>query len=205
MKITPRWIAVFAKPTQVPVYVNDCRLVVTMMTGNVYFPTPTPPLAQVTGHIEILDAHEQAARKGGMGTFEQRDASLAVLQSDMRQVKAHVQSVADAHPYAEAELIIKSAGMGIAKKRTWSKPPVAVKHGKIPGRVVLRAKALPGPVQYLWQMSTNQETWIDLEETFMSETSVDGLTPATVCYFRLRTLTKHGLSDWSQTVSIIVH
>lgn len=205
MKTAPRWIVVFAEPKQVPVYINDCRLVVTMMTGNAYFPTPTPPLALVTAHIDTLDAHELLARKGGVGLFEQRDASLNVLQIDMRLVKAHVQSVADAHPYAEAESIIKSAGMGVARRRTWTKPDVAAQHGKIPGRVVLRAKALPGPVQYRWQMSTDQQTWIDLEETFKAETIVDGLTPATVHHFRLRTVTRDGLSGWSQVVSIIVH
>ena len=205
MKTAPRWIAVFAKPTQVPVYINNCRLVVTMMTGNPYFPTPTPPLALVTTHIDTLDAHELLARKGGVGLFEQRDASLGVLQIDMRLVKAHVQSVADAHPHAEAESIIKSAGMGVGKKPTRTKATIAAKHGEIPGRVVLRAKALPGPVQYRWQMSTDQQTWTDLEETFKAETTVDGLMPATVHYFRLWTVTRHGLSGWSQVVSIVVH
>jgi hypothetical protein len=95
--------------------------------------------------------------------------------------------------------------MNVAKQRTWTKPPIVAKHGDAPGKVVLDAKALPKPVQYRWQMSTDQQTWTDLGETFKTKTIVEGLVPATFYSFRLRTVTNSGPSDWSAPVTIIAH
>ena len=122
----------------------------------------------------------------------------------MRLLKAYVQSVADANA-AESESIIKSVGMDVGQNSSRTKPTIAVKQGKAPGSVVLEAKALPRPVQYRWQMSTDQKTWTDLPETFKAKTTIYGLTPATVYSFRLRTVTNDGPSDWSVVVSTIVH
>ncbi|HZF55621.1 MAG TPA: fibronectin type III domain-containing protein [Polyangiaceae bacterium] len=69
--------------------------------------------------------------------------------------------------------------------------------------MVLDAKALPQPVQYRWQMSTDQQTWTDLPETFRTKSVVKGLVPATIYSFRLRTVTNNGPSEWSPPVSII--
>jgi hypothetical protein len=60
-------------------------------------------------------------------------------------------------------------------------------------------------VQYRWQMSTDQQTWTDLPESFKTKTTVEGLAPATTYAFRLRTVTKSGPSDWSPPVTIIAH
>ena len=204
MNTLPRSIAVFPNTKQVPQYLTNCRLVVTMVTGNKNLPTPTPPLAQLSAHLDLLEAAEELALKGGMGAVQQRDVDLEAVRNDMRLLKAYVQSVADANA-TEAESIIKSAGMGIGKKSTRTKPAIAAKQGKVPGRVVLEAKALPRPVQYRWQMSSDQKSWTDLPESFNATITVDGLTPATYYYFRLRTVTRAGPSDWSVVVSIIVH
>ena len=204
MNTLPRSIAVFPHNKQVPLYLTNCRLVVTMMTSNKNLPTPTPPLAQLTAHLDLLVAAEELAHKGGMGAVEQRDVALGAVRNDMRLLKAYVQSVADANA-TEAESLIKSAGMDVKKKRTRTKPSVEARWGKAPGTVVIEAKALPPPVQYRWQMSTDQNTWTDLPETFKAKVTVSGLTPVTVYHFRLRTVTNDGLSSSSVVVSIIVH
>jgi len=204
MRSVPRFIAVFPENNQIPQYMADCRLVVTMMTSNKNLLNPMPALPQISSHLDTLEADEELARKKGKGAAQQRDVSLGVLRSDMRLLKAYAQSVADANP-TEAEAIIRSAGMGVGKKSTRTKPSVGARQGNAPGRVVLDARALPRPVQYRWQMSTDQTTWTDLPDTFNASTTVDGLTAATVVYFRLRTITRNGPSDWSAVVNLIVH
>ena len=52
-------------------------------------------------------------------------------------------------------------------------------------------------------MSTDQKTWTDLPETFKTRTTVEGLLPATVYSFRLRTVTNNGPSEWSSSVSVL--
>jgi hypothetical protein len=185
-------------------YLTSCRFILGMVAGNPNCPNPIPPIPQVSAHLDALEASEAAAGRRIPGAIQQRNADLRTVRSDMRLLKAYLQSTADANP-AEAEVIIKSAGMSIRKKRARTLLPVSAKQGKVTGKVVLRAKALPQPVQYRWQMSTDQKTWIDLPESFQSKAEVDGLTPATIYYFRLRTVTRDGLSEWSTPVSVIAH
>jgi hypothetical protein len=190
-------------PENVTRYLLACRLIVTMMTGNPSFPAPTPPLADVSADLDALEASEELARRGGKGVTKQRDVALRKTHNKMNMLKAYVQSVANAE--AEAEAIVLSAGMDAKKPRARTKLPVEVKHGDAPGRVVLDAKALPQPVQYRWQMSTDQATWTDLPETFKTKSVVEGLLPARVYSFRLKTVTRNGPSEWSPPVTILAH
>ena len=41
--------------------------------------------------------------------------------------------------------------------------------------------------------------------TTQGKTTASGFTPGTTVYFRHRTLTKSGLSDWSQPISVMAH
>lgn len=188
----------------VPRYMTACRLIVTMMTGNPSFPTPTPPLSEVSAALDALEASEELANKGGKGMVKQRDVALRAVHTKMNVLKAYVQGTANAEP-DRGEAIILSAGMKVGKPRMRTKLPVEAKHGSGPGRVVLDAKALPKPVQYRWQMSTDQATWTDLPETFKTKTTVEGLVPSMVYSFRLRTVTRNGPSEWSPPVTIMAH
>jgi len=96
-----------------------------------------------------------------------------------------------------------ATGSGVCGSRI--KLPVDVKHGDAPGKVVLDAKALPRPVQYRWQLSTDQEMWTDLPDTFKTKSVVAGLVPATVYSFRLQTVTRNGPSEWSPPVTSVAH
>src|SRR5262245_61895408 len=146
MNTLPRSIAVFPKCKQVPQFLTNCRLVVTMLTGNADLANPTPPLAQVSTHLHLLEASDEPAHQRGKGGVPKRDLDLGAVHNDMRLLKAYVQSVADANA-TEAESIIKSAGMDIKQKSTRTKPPVVAKLGTVPGSVVIEAKALAPPVQ----------------------------------------------------------
>jgi hypothetical protein len=191
-------------PHNVPRYLTSCHLILTMMTGNTNFPEPTPPLEEMSGELDNLAMCEELARKGGKGMVQQRNVALRKTHNKMTMLKAYVQTTANEDP-EKAEAIIHSAGMNVAKPRTRTKLPVQARLGDGHGRVVLDAKALPKPVQYRWQMSTDQATWTDVAESFAAKTTVEGLVPSTVYSFRLRTVTKSGPSEWSQPVTITAH
>lgn len=164
----------------------------------------TPLLAQTTTDLNALDAAQQLAHKGSPAQTADRNAKLKVVQSDARQLKAFVQSVADAD-LLNAQSIIESSGMSVAKKPLRTKPDLAATVGKVPTTATLSAKALKSKVAYQWQMSVDQKTWTDLPGTVKATTSVANLTPGTIYYFRFRTLTVAGLSDWSTVASLIAH
>jgi hypothetical protein len=205
MNAIATFIAVLPEGTKnVSRYLTACRLIVTMMTGNTSFPAPMPPLSEVSADLDALAASEELARKGGKGMVKLRDVALRKVHTKMTVLKAYAQSIANAEP-DKAEAILHSAGMNVAKPRTWTKPSTAAKHGNAPGKVVLDAKALPKPVQYRWQMSMDQATWTDLTATFKTKTVVEDLVPATIYSFRLQTVTNNGPSEWSPPVRIVAH
>ena len=183
-------------------YLIAGRLIVTMMTDNTNFPTPTPSLEEVKAALDAVEACEELARKGGKGMVQERDVTLRRAHNKMTVLKAYVQGIANEDP-DKAEAIILSAGMNVGKPRTRTKLPTSARRGDAPGRVVLDAKALPKPVQYRWQISTDQQTWTDVTESFKTKTTVEGLVPAMAYSFRLRTVTKNGPSDWSPPVTVI--
>jgi hypothetical protein len=202
--ITPIIAVLPESPESVPRYLMACRHIVSRMTGNPSFPAPMPPLAEVSADLDALKASEETARIGGKGMAQARDVALRKAHTKVNLLKAYVQSVANAEP-DRAEAIVLSAGMNVKKPSTRTKLPLKAKHGDAPGRVVLDAKALPKPVFYRWQMSTDQQTWTDLPETFRTKSVVEDLVPATVYSFRLRTVTNNGPSEWSPPITIVAH
>jgi hypothetical protein len=99
--------------------------------------------------------------------------------------------------------IIESAGFSVAKRPIRRKPAFAARYGGVQGRAVLDVRAVGSKAVYYWQMSSNGTVWTDLTETVVSTTSVTGLTPVTLYYFRFCTRTRAGLSEWSSAIDYI--
>lgn len=199
-----RYFAALYASRSVPKYLKECRTVVEKMTGNAYFPTTDPPLAKVAVHLDALEAAEQAAHQGPMGSTANRDVELLVVRGDMRKLRACVQVVADSD-ITHARAIIESAGMYVSTRAKAVKPPLKARYGSSSGEVVLDAKAIKGQGSYEWQMCTDQAAWTNLAPTATASTSVSGLTPARVYSFRFRAITSAGYTAWSTPVSIIAH
>jgi hypothetical protein len=197
-----RYFAAMYASERVPVYLKECRTVVTKMTGNMYFVSLNLDLAQVTLHLDNLDDAEQAAHHGPKGSAAKRNDALLVVRGDMRQLRSGVQLVADSD-ITHAQAIIESAGMYVWTRAVTSKPDLAARYGGAPGLVLLDAKAFIGQGSYEWQMSTAPGVWTDLPPGVKASILVTGLTPVTLYSFRYRTLTKVGLSDWSMVTTII--
>jgi hypothetical protein len=204
MKRSDRVFAAIKPCRNVSQYATQCEAIANRLDGNPYVPNPTPSPSVVRGHVKQLRALETAARGGPVGAAAERDVVLSILRSDMNQLKASVQAAADQNQ-VESRAVIESAGMYVAKQYTRHTAPIAVRYGKVPGIVFVVAKSAGRRATYHWQMSTNQADWIDLPDTVVAKTSVEGLTAATFYYFRVRTLTRAGLSEWSMVASVIAH
>jgi hypothetical protein len=187
---------------KVPAFVMQCRAILTRMAAVPALQTSL--LAKTLADVNELDTAEQVAHKGSPAATKDRNAKLLLVRSDMRQLKAFVQSVADSD-LANAQSIIESSGMSVGRRAIRVKPNLAAKQGKVTTLAEVYARAVKGRVSYEWQMSTDQKTWSDLPRTVKAQITVTGLTPATIYYFRFRTLTVAGLSDWSMVASVIAH
>src|SRR5580658_1400299 len=101
----PRFIAVLRLPEPAPRILTFGNAIVTAMTNNVHFPSPSPSLATVTSDITAATAAEVAALTRARGTASVRDQKLSTVVKDLHQLKNGVQAVADANPGLETTII----------------------------------------------------------------------------------------------------
>jgi hypothetical protein len=181
------------------------RHVVTCMTGNAKVPSPNPPLSAITAACAALDV-SQAAMPGNKAATKRRDADWLALLLLLHHELDYVNSEAERQTTpAEAEAVITASGFSVRQGFTRNKDTLAAKYGLASGDVKLDAKAVSPDASYYWQWSTDMTSWVSLPETKKASTAITGLTPATTYYFRFRALTRKGMSDWSQIVSLLVH
>jgi hypothetical protein len=200
-----RAIAVLKMSPKAKTLITFAQSVVTAMTGNATFPSPSLALATFQADIEALVKAETAALARAKGAANTRNAKLAVVKADLESLKIYVQNVVNGSNPANANSIIASAGMAIRKLTLHDKAALAVKQGTVSGTVTLTAKAAAKKAAYNWQYSIDQKTWTSLPQTLKAKTGVSGLTSATTYYFRSQALTpKGGESDWGQIISLLV-
>jgi hypothetical protein len=181
---------------------KEGHAIIVAMTNNVWFGSPSPTLILLGDLLKALDDANVLAKAPGAAATR-RTAMKAVVNA-LQQEAGYVQGIADANP-AKAEEIILSAGMRVKRVTVRQRNTDQVNQGGLSGLVLLMA-AVAGPTAcYLWQWSTDQKNWTNLPQVFTSRTSVSGLTPATTYYFRYKTVKpKHGETDWSQVISLLV-
>jgi len=195
--------AVLKLPTRVKNVGAYAQNIITLCTGNAALPTPSPALATIETDLTAFNAAEALVLNRTKGAAESRNAKLATLKADLEHLMDYVQLVADATP-ANAEAIIQGAGFAVRKIGSHIKGPLTVKAGTVSGSAKLMAKAVAQRASYNWQYSTDQKTWTEAPTTLQAKTDILGLTPATTYYFRFQGVTKAGVGDWSQVVSMLM-
>ena len=95
--------------------------------------------------------------------------------------------------------------MSVKKPRVLPPRRFTVKDGRVSGSLELIAPKGGNRAGYEWAYSTDgKRTWVSLPFTVKASTIVYGLEPGATVYFRYRPVTKNGVGDWSDPVSIIV-
>ncbi|MFO0758134.1 MAG: hypothetical protein U0359_16685 [Byssovorax sp.] len=196
--------AVLHLPRPTTLLLTYAKKVSAAMDGNPHFPSPVPSLAKLNASIAALDDAE-TAMGGGVVKTKKRDADRLVVTQGLYCERQYVQTIADQQTsLADAETVIVSAGMFVRKMPKTQKAPLAVRPGMVSGTAVIIAAAVAPTAMYYWQWTTGANAWTSLPETIAARTSVQGLTPATIHAFRFRALTRTGLMEWSQPVSLLV-
>ena len=203
-KLTHIAIASLNLPTKVPALITYAQGIVRGMTGNASFPSPTPPLATVTQAIATLQAAETAALARTKGAVATRNEARTALVQLLQQIKAQVQSAADAAP-DNAPSIIQSAGIAVRKTPVRAPRVFAAKPGAVSGTVTLVTDSAARRASYEWEYSADGgKTWVLLPVTLQAKTTVTGLAVGATVLFRYRPVTKTGEQDWSQGISLLV-
>ena len=192
-------------PKSVPPLIVYAEGIVKRMTGNTSFPNPSPALTAISSAIDDLQTAETAALARTKGAATARNAKRAALVALLQQLRAYIQTTADANPPNSAS-IIQSAGVAVRKTATRRARVFAAKPGKVSGVATVVAATAAKRASYEWDYSTDGgKTWVTTPATLQAKTSIAGLTPGATVQFKYRPVTKTGEGDWSQPVSLLIH
>lgn len=193
----------------VPDIIDECRAIVTAMTGNANFPTPNPALAGLTTQINTLESKQQAAeaaRQAALMKTSERDAARAALLANMSLLAAYVESASGG--VAEK---IQSAGMAVRAEGTPSAMTQVTglesSPGDDAGEVDLVWDPVKGRLTYEIQSSPDPITptsWVHRASVSKSTAVLTGLPSATRCWFRVRAIGPNGPGPWSDPATKVV-
>ncbi|HCW06066.1 MAG TPA: hypothetical protein DGG95_01730 [Cytophagales bacterium] len=180
------------------------RFIVTSMTGNANFTTPSPSLATITTNVNALEAASIAAKGGGKDETAIMHAKEVVLDLSLKLLGYYVEGIASASP-ANAEAIILSAGMDLRGKGGNFAHGFEVSATGNVGEVRLQREGVSHGT-YEYQMSidiSNDANWQRIYSGTHARIVKSGLVSGTRYYFRAASIDKNGLSPWSSVKTMI--
>ena len=202
--VIPRTLATLTPARTVPQLIAQAKAIVAEIAANpALFPTPIPPIATINAQIAAVEVSQTAALTRVSGAVEDRNVKERDLRGSLHMTCAYVENQANLVP-GTAPATIKAAGLLVRKVAVHTKLDFQVKQGAVSGTVILVAKAAAARASYDWQCSLDQKAWTDLPPTLKARTSMVNLAVPVMHSFRYRALTKAGVADWSQVVSLIV-
>jgi len=199
-----RALATLKLPRRITDLINLAQVILKGMTGNPYFPNPSPSVASMQTAYDALVAAQAGATVRTKGAAALRNTKKQTLVTLLEEWRTFVQSTADANPES-GPAIIESSGVALRKSPVRAPAGFHAKAGPAPGTVKLVAPAAGHRAAYDWQSSVDGgKTWVDMTSTLGARTSLSGLASQTTVMFRYRTVLKTGESTWSQPISFTV-
>ncbi|MFI5151648.1 MAG: hypothetical protein ACHQRM_18125 [Bacteroidia bacterium] len=186
--------------------ISNAKHYVQSMTGNAYFPSPTPPLSAVSTQISKLESAVAVAQTRVRGSVGAMNVERKALTIQLLNLASYVQTIANADP-DNSEIIITSAGMDVKKASV--KPPkiFSVTLSKtIPNAVVLNTKAVKAS-SYIYEMTTdttNPNGWTVAIISNTVKYTKTGFASGTRYYFRVAVITKNIQGPWSPVLNVII-
>lgn len=185
----------------IPEKVDLALFIVKSMTGNEYFPKPSPELKTIFKIAHELQLAYTNSRDSGREQTAEMYAKEFELDIELIALSNYVQDIAN-RDNEIGDVIIFSAGMDVKREKGGRSRTFTVVNTSISGRVKLQAKA-EGRASYLWEYSLDQENWTTGNITVQSSTVISNLTPGERYYFRVAVI-KEEQGPWQGPVNTIV-
>ena len=183
----------------------DSERILTAMTGNPAYPTPSPALAAHTSARSSYDAAVSAAQDSTIARSnrrEQRANFIALL----RTLSHYVQVTS-----AGNRTTLLSSGFLAQRTRApvgelLAPTGLTLKRGKISGQLTARCRKLPQAGAYHWQIGViaTPMVWQPMITTLAARTGFEGLTLYTQYTAQVRAIGTAGPSNWSDVATVVV-
>ena len=180
------------------------RFIVTSMTGNTNFTTPSPALTVITANVNALEAASITSEGGGTDDTAAMHAKELTLDLSLKSLAAYVEGIANANPLS-AEAIILSAGMDVKIPVVHTAREFNVSATGNPGEIKMSTKAVLRSTS-IFQMCTdpgNESNWQTIAQSTRAKFVKSGLISGTRYYFRVGVIDKNGMHPWSNVLNCI--
>lgn len=188
----------------VPAKIAKGRHIVASMTENKNFPSPTPPLSEVTANLDALEqafASVQSARSEVTTRTATQVNAEAKLDQLLTQLAGYVESVA-----GKDDTLITSVGMELKASRSAPSLPtvpqaVTAAAGDHDGELFLSWKPVPNAKSYVIESSTDPATvtsWEHVGVATSATKTISNLKSGTRFWFRVAAVGAGGQSGWSE-------
>jgi Fibronectin type III domain len=178
------------------------RNVVTLMTGNSQYPTPSPTLKVLTTAVDALETAVHEALDGGKIAIATRNAARAEMLSLLRQEAAYVTGNCN----ADLLLLLGSGFEPIKAPSPVGVLPapenLRVSLTGVSGEMYLRFDRVTNAANYSIQTAQSSDgPWQDQTLSTSTRVTLRGLTPGKVYWVRAQANGSAGPSGWSGVAS----
>jgi len=200
------------KDFSVSVY-SDSRLIVKayhivdMMTGNAYFPNPSPALADVKIANDNFNVAVDKVENGSRVDTANKNDLREVLVALLRKLALYVEVISDGD-----ETIILSSGFDVSKQPSVVGPldkpiKISVTMGKNPGTVIFSCEVIKNAhfyeFEYLEAPKSETSVWIKVTST-KHKVTIEGLTSGKQYIFRVAAAGSDPSRNYSSEISVYV-
>jgi hypothetical protein len=203
-------VSLYLHRMSVPERLAFAQQVITAMTGNANFTTPSPPLAELTTLLTAASAKTQAAeaaRQAAIQATTERNTALDALMAALNLEAAYVQNASRGDP-----AIIQSAGMEVGGVPAPVGPVgqalnFALTAGDAERQLDAQWDPVRGASNYELQTSPDPVTatsWSLYGSAAGSKTVITGLTSGLRLWVRVRAIGAAGPGPWSDPATKIV-
>lgn len=188
----------------IPQKIAKARTIITALTGNPNFTTPSPTLevlSRATDNLETSAATVQSTRAKLKTDVSEQTKNEDSFDGIFSQLAGYIQSVA-----GDDEAIIHSAGLDTKAPKSPSSAEPTVPQALTPtvgdhdGEVDLSWDTVPKAKSYVIQISADpptEKSWQHAGVSPKSSFTVTGLIPGTRYWFRVAAVGSGGQSGWS--------
>ncbi len=196
-----RTLVALNPPRRMHDFLVYAKVIAERLTEDPVFNPPPSFLPDLKADIAALEAALVSATTREIGLAAARRACEAKVMAEIRQVQSYVQWLAGSTSSPdEAAGIAVRAGLRVKNTAGPSKATFAVKPGRTPGSARAYARAAKTRASYEWQYSSDGVHWLSVPTTVRADAHIEGLVAGAQYWFRCRSVTKDGVSDWSEVV-----
>jgi hypothetical protein len=205
-KVKKKEVALGLKWLSTPQLISNARLYLQKISGNVYFPAPSPSISEVSTQLNVLETAYTVSLSRAKGAVSEMHVERKSLEILLKGLGIYVETIANKDP-DNAEQIINSSGMPIKRPNTHLPKTFTARLTGTPGEVKLNSKRVNQSSCYMYAITTNpasETAWEELTPSTNVKKYINGLIPSTRYYFRMRVSTSGVIGAWSEAIDVLV-